>query len=574
MANEAQDKYSRLGDMVAHMQRGNMDFFEPFYQETQKMVYFELKAAGVKESEIYDLTQEVYIRFVNKIDSIQDTRAVYKWLKQTSYRIGLNHVTSSASRHEQLIGEDEAYRFESEDNLSAPIPMPEDIMENRVSQEMIRQILRELPELQYKMIFAFYYNESSVKEIATMLKVPEGTVKTNLFRARNEIKSRVEMIEKKQGIRLHAVIAAPILMFLFETEAKAMTMEGITFAEAKDFLGKTGVFEQMGTQVSAADVRNPDAETNEGGPSRGIEVPGRSGINAGIKILIAGAGITILVLGTALFFAYKLLTPQQNLSQDTIAEKDEQIAVSTGLQEEKNKFSRMEQESEMDNAKTEQHGEENTEDLGKEVKEADNVADDIVYQGELRFLRNNHDGTFSCAYLQIAEIEKTVVENANIGDIIVSVGGREYQIIEGSAVRDEEGDFEECIQMFGYYDKGVFLVGGEEYWDCYYLKKNQSGNYSVIYPDANIAISEESEELTLGVADNAQIQMTCFEEDDSDYLTIIPGNDFKNLSFIAGDFVQNPIYNGKKIYDYTAGFSGEATVENGMITAFKETFRE
>lgn len=138
-----------------------------------------------------------------------------------AYRTGINYVKSSVVSHEQLTEERTGDIFESEDNLANPLPMPEDIMQNKESQRLVREILHGLPVLQYKMIVAYYYNESSIKEISEVFDVPEGTVKTNLFRARAEIKAQVEELGRKQGIKFYTVAVFPIFTFFMDTEAKA-----------------------------------------------------------------------------------------------------------------------------------------------------------------------------------------------------------------------------------------------------------------------------------------------------------------------------------------------------------------
>lgn len=600
MVAQAGDKYSKLGDMVSQMQNGNMDFFVPFYEETKKMVIFELKSAGVHENEVEDLSQEVYLKFVNGIRSIHDTKAAYKWLKQTSYRTGLNHVTSSVCRHEQLLAEDEEYQFETSDDYDAPIPMPEDFYVKRESQQMIRQILDELPQLQYQTIFAFYYNENSVKEIATMMQLPEGTVKTNLFRARNTIKSKVLELEKRQGIRLHAVGALPILLFLFDSEAMAMTIEGNMVAEADAILEKVGTsgFEAESRGMKA-DMRGKESSPAVDIVSGAATAGQNGGLSIAIKLLVAGIGI--VVIGTASFLLYFHFSVKQT-ADPPIAEIAEAIPEdptekTTDVHEDSQEdvqaaqeaFTRIDEEEQADTGIVDEEGEkqesenqmkaeaeqEVEQDIENSVDNAGTIENSSSWEGEVCFLKNNQDGTFQCAYMQEAELEKSVVENANVGDVICSVAGKKYQVIEAQAVRDEEGDITSYLKRCGYYKTGVYLVDGEEYWDYYYLKENAKGNYALIYPDAGVAISEMGEEVTLGIADDAKMKMTCFEGDyDAEYLTTIPGCDFKKLSFLAGDYTTDTYYNQNRIYDFTSGFSGQAVIENGMITFFKETFRE
>jgi len=48
----------------------------------------------------------------------------------------------------------------------------------------VRRLVERLPEEQREVIVLYYYQEKSVEEVALMLDLPQGTVKSHLFRAR------------------------------------------------------------------------------------------------------------------------------------------------------------------------------------------------------------------------------------------------------------------------------------------------------------------------------------------------------------------------------------------------------
>ncbi len=67
-----------------------------------------------------------------------------------------------------------------------------EIDEEKVSTEFLMQIIQELPE-RYRLVFNLYSLEGfSHKEIANMLKITEGTSKSNLARARIKLKKQIE----------------------------------------------------------------------------------------------------------------------------------------------------------------------------------------------------------------------------------------------------------------------------------------------------------------------------------------------------------------------------------------------
>lgn len=58
----------------------------------------------------------------------------------------------------------------------------------------IKNYLKQIPPQQKSVILLYYYEEMSIEEIANLLEIPVGTVKSRLFTARNNLK---KIIEKK-----------------------------------------------------------------------------------------------------------------------------------------------------------------------------------------------------------------------------------------------------------------------------------------------------------------------------------------------------------------------------------------
>lgn len=56
----------------------------------------------------------------------------------------------------------------------------------------IRGLVERLPEEQRQVVVLYYYQEKSVEEVALMLDLPEGTVKSHLFRARKRLAELME----------------------------------------------------------------------------------------------------------------------------------------------------------------------------------------------------------------------------------------------------------------------------------------------------------------------------------------------------------------------------------------------
>jgi RNA polymerase sigma-70 factor (ECF subfamily) len=61
-------------------------------------------------------------------------------------------------------------------------------------QSLLRELVEELPEKFRRCLLLYYYEEQSVEQVAAMLAIPEGTVKTNLHRARAMLGQRLKAL--------------------------------------------------------------------------------------------------------------------------------------------------------------------------------------------------------------------------------------------------------------------------------------------------------------------------------------------------------------------------------------------
>lgn len=121
-----------------------------------------------------DAAQESWVRVWKALKRYDERASLSTWI----YTITRNRCLSAIERRRDLTSLS-AEEFEGEaPALEAEQPGPED------SSALLRELVDLLPERQRRTLVLFYYEDRSVSEVAEMLAMPEGTVKTILYRAR------------------------------------------------------------------------------------------------------------------------------------------------------------------------------------------------------------------------------------------------------------------------------------------------------------------------------------------------------------------------------------------------------
>jgi RNA polymerase sigma-70 factor, ECF subfamily len=139
-----------------------------------------------------DLTQEVFIRMYRTLASYEPSKGAFTtWLTTMSRNLLVDHFRRS--RQERVTDSLDAAPAADEDaprladQLASPAAAPDQRVHSREQQEMVQAALQKLsPELREAVILRDL-QDMDYREIADVLKIPEGTVKSRINRGRTEL---------------------------------------------------------------------------------------------------------------------------------------------------------------------------------------------------------------------------------------------------------------------------------------------------------------------------------------------------------------------------------------------------
>ena len=128
-----------------------------------------------------DTAQESFLRIWKSLDRYRDDSAIGTWIFSITRNVCLTAISKRAARR------------------TAPIEHAERVASDPPDRErdMLR-LVRELPENYRQVVMLFYMEDRSYDEVARMLDLPVGTVKTHLHRARKQLGT---MIKEANSVR-------------------------------------------------------------------------------------------------------------------------------------------------------------------------------------------------------------------------------------------------------------------------------------------------------------------------------------------------------------------------------------
>lgn len=132
--------------------------------------------------EAQEVTQEVFLRMHEKLGSFRGEARFSSWLHRLAYNRTIEH------RRRARLSRPHVPLDAIEERAGAA--GPHELAAERERRARVARLLEGLPDLYRGVVYLHYWLEASVEEIAELLSVPAGTVKSYLSRARQRLRER------------------------------------------------------------------------------------------------------------------------------------------------------------------------------------------------------------------------------------------------------------------------------------------------------------------------------------------------------------------------------------------------
>jgi len=158
--------------------------FEERLAECGPLAYRVARGVLRNDADAEDVAQEALLRAYKSFERLRDRNRFRGWLVRISFRLALDRLRS-------------AKRREQRDTLWAePAYLPpqvnaEDVAASNQFQSHLERALEELPEKLRLVLLLSAMEGHTIEEIAVMVRVPVGTVKSRIFLARKKLAEKL-----------------------------------------------------------------------------------------------------------------------------------------------------------------------------------------------------------------------------------------------------------------------------------------------------------------------------------------------------------------------------------------------
>jgi len=166
-------------DLIRDVLAGRVERFEVLVRRYQRLVATAALRMGTPRDEVEDVTSEVFYKVYKSLGRYRPEHALSTWM----YRIAINAALGRkrSMRHESRMEE-------LSPSLSDGRPSLEDRASDLERSRLLQEALERIPGHYRSPLVLAHLEGMPLEEIARILELPEGTVKSRLFRGRAMLK--------------------------------------------------------------------------------------------------------------------------------------------------------------------------------------------------------------------------------------------------------------------------------------------------------------------------------------------------------------------------------------------------
>ena len=173
-------------NLVEEAKLGNNEAFEQLIEANKLKMYKVAKSILKNEDDVCDAIQNALMSAYTNLNKLQNNQFFSTWL----IRILINKSYDIANKNQRLYTNvTDIDEYNTNDSLKS--------YDSYDSESLVENVLTKIDDDLKTITVLYYYNDYSVNEIAMILDIPEGTVKSRLSRARSKI---YEIIKSEEDV--------------------------------------------------------------------------------------------------------------------------------------------------------------------------------------------------------------------------------------------------------------------------------------------------------------------------------------------------------------------------------------
>ena len=173
--------------IVRKVLQGDVNAFEKLVTEYERAVYAIAQRMTGNAEDAADMTQETFIKAYNSLQSFRGDSKFSVWLYRIASNVCLDFLRSRSRKPTVSLSVEDDEGEEGQLDIADESQSPELLLERGLTRDAVRRGLDTLPPDYRQILLLREIQGLSYDEIAAVLEIEVGTVKSRIFRARKRL---------------------------------------------------------------------------------------------------------------------------------------------------------------------------------------------------------------------------------------------------------------------------------------------------------------------------------------------------------------------------------------------------
>jgi len=166
---------------------GDTEAFRQIIAENQRLVYHIVFRLVENVSDREDLCQDIFIKIYQNLSGFKFDSKLSTWIGRIAYNSAINYL----KKKKIPLYDDQCAESVSVETVPAEQRPPDQLLTSSDLYHHLMVEIKKLPQNYATILSLFHLEEMSYWEIAEIMNIPQGTVKSYLFRARKLLKDNL-----------------------------------------------------------------------------------------------------------------------------------------------------------------------------------------------------------------------------------------------------------------------------------------------------------------------------------------------------------------------------------------------
>ena len=182
--------------LFERIKAGDKNAYQSFIEAYQRLVSHIVFRMISNKTDREDISQDVFMKAYQNMAGFRYESKISTWIATIAYNTCINYLQKKKMR----LFDDCSPESESLENISGEHVLPDAFIEGKDIAICLQTEISKM-DVRFRTILTLYHlDEMSYTEIGKIMDLPEGTVKSYLFRARKQLRKQLMLKYRKEEL--------------------------------------------------------------------------------------------------------------------------------------------------------------------------------------------------------------------------------------------------------------------------------------------------------------------------------------------------------------------------------------